>query len=71
MHGASLFIAPLSKLVLDDLEQITPRKIAVILLVILDVFLSSSPSLKNNELAGMRGIVKRRSGKPLQLGAVG
>ncbi|MBM4297700.1 MAG: DMT family transporter [Deltaproteobacteria bacterium] len=41
INGSSLFILPLSALLLKDVEKITPRKIAAILLVILGVFLIS------------------------------
>ena len=41
INGSSLFILPLSALLLKDVEQITQRKIAAILLVILGVFLIS------------------------------
>jgi drug/metabolite transporter (DMT)-like permease len=41
INGSSLFILPLSALLLRDVEKITPRKIAAILLVILGVFLIS------------------------------
>jgi drug/metabolite transporter (DMT)-like permease len=41
INGSSLFILPLSALMLKDVEKITPRKIAAILLVILGVFLIS------------------------------
>lgn len=41
INGSSLFILPLSALLLKDVEQITARKIAAILLVVLGVFLIS------------------------------
>jgi drug/metabolite transporter (DMT)-like permease len=41
INGSSLFILPLSALLLRDVEKITARKIAAILLVILGVFLIS------------------------------
>lgn len=41
INGSSLFILPLSALLLRDVETITSRKIAAILLVILGVFLIS------------------------------
>ena len=41
INGSSLFILPLSGLLLRDVEKITGRKIAAILLVILGVFLIS------------------------------
>jgi uncharacterized membrane protein len=41
INGSSLFILPLSALLLKDVEKITQRKIAAILLVILGVFLIS------------------------------
>ena len=41
INGSSLFILPLSALLLKDVEKITRRKIAAILLVILGVFLIS------------------------------
>ena len=41
INGSSLFILPLSALLLKDVEKITPRKIAATLLVILGVFLIS------------------------------
>jgi DME family drug/metabolite transporter len=41
INGSSIFILPLSALLLKDVEKITPRKIAAILLVILGVFLIS------------------------------
>ena len=41
INGSSLFILPLSALMLKDVEKITQRKIAAILLVILGVFLIS------------------------------
>ena len=41
INGSSLFILPLYALLLKDVEKITPRKIAAILLVILGVFLIS------------------------------
>ena len=41
INGSSLFILPLSVLLLKDVEQITQRKIAAVLLVILGVFLIS------------------------------
>jgi drug/metabolite transporter, DME family len=41
INGSSLFILPLSALFLKDVEQLTPRKIAAVLLVIVGVFLIS------------------------------
>jgi uncharacterized membrane protein len=41
VNGSSLFILPLSALFLRDVEQLTPRKIVAVLLVILGVFLIS------------------------------
>jgi drug/metabolite transporter (DMT)-like permease len=41
INGSSLFILPLSALLLKDVEKITRRKIAATLLVILGVFLIS------------------------------
>ena len=41
ISDSSLFITPLSALLLKDVEKITQRKIAAILLVILGVFLIS------------------------------
>ena len=41
INGSSLFILPLSALFLKDVEKLTPRKIAAVLLVILGVFLIS------------------------------
>ena len=41
INGSSLFILPLSALLLKDVEKITPRKIAATLMVILGVFLIS------------------------------
>jgi drug/metabolite transporter (DMT)-like permease len=41
INGSSLFILPLSALFLRDVERLTPRKIAAVLLVILGVFLIS------------------------------
>ncbi len=41
INGSSLFILPLSALLLKDVEKITRRKIAAILLMILGVFLIS------------------------------
>jgi len=41
INGSSLFILPLSALLLKDVEKITQRKIAATLLVILGVFLIS------------------------------
>ena len=41
VNGSSLFILPLSALFLKDVEQVTPRKIAAVLLVIVGVFLIS------------------------------
>ena len=41
INGSSLFILPLSALLLKDVEKITPRKIAAILLVVLGVLLIS------------------------------
>ena len=41
VNGSSLFILPLSALLLKDVEQITARKIAAILLVVLGIFLIS------------------------------
>jgi len=41
INGSSLFILPLSVLFLKDVERLTPRKIAAVLLVILGVFLIS------------------------------
>jgi drug/metabolite transporter (DMT)-like permease len=41
INGSSLFILPLSALLLRDVETITSRKIAAILLVIFGVFLIS------------------------------
>jgi len=41
INGSSLFILPLSALLLKDVEQITARKIGAILLVVLGVFLIS------------------------------
>jgi drug/metabolite transporter (DMT)-like permease len=41
VNGSSLFILPLSALFLKDVEQLTPRKIGAVLLVILGVFLIS------------------------------
>ena len=41
INGSSLFILPLSALLLKDVEKITRRKIAAILLVIIGVFLIS------------------------------
>lgn len=41
INGSSLFILPLSALFLKDVERLTPRKIAAVLLVILGVFLIS------------------------------
>lgn len=39
INGSSLFVLPLSALFLKDVEKLTPRKIAAVLLVILGVFL--------------------------------
>jgi len=41
VNGSSLFILPLSALFLKDVEQLTPRKIGAVLLVIVGVFLIS------------------------------
>jgi DME family drug/metabolite transporter len=41
INGSSLFVLPLSALFLKDVEQLTPRKIGAVLLVILGVFLIS------------------------------
>lgn len=41
INGSSLFILPLSALFLKDVEKLTPRKIAAVLLAILGVFLIS------------------------------
>ena len=41
INGSSLFILPLSALLLKDVEQLTPRKIAAVALVIVGVFLIS------------------------------
>ncbi|HEY7218800.1 MAG TPA: DMT family transporter [Candidatus Binatia bacterium] len=41
VNGSSLFILPLSALFLKDVEQVTPRKIAAVFLVIIGVFLIS------------------------------
>ena len=41
INGSSLFILPLSALFLKDVKQLTPRKIAAVLLVIVGVFLIS------------------------------
>jgi drug/metabolite transporter (DMT)-like permease len=41
INGSSLFILPLSALLLRDVETITARKVAAILLVIFGVFLIS------------------------------
>jgi drug/metabolite transporter, DME family len=41
INGSSLFILPLSALFLKDVEQVTPRKIAAVVLVIVGVFLIS------------------------------
>jgi drug/metabolite transporter, DME family len=41
VNGSSLFILPLSALFLKDVEQVTPRKIAAVLLVIVGIFLIS------------------------------
>lgn len=41
VNGSSLFILPLSALFLRDVEQLTPRKIGAVLLVIVGVFLIS------------------------------
>jgi DME family drug/metabolite transporter len=41
VNGSSLFILPLSALFLKDVEQVTPRKIVAVLLVITGVFLIS------------------------------
>jgi len=41
INGSSLFILPLSALLLKDVEKITPRKIAATVLVIIGVFLIS------------------------------
>jgi DME family drug/metabolite transporter len=41
INGSSLFILPLSALFLKDVEQLTPRKVAAVLLVIVGVFLIS------------------------------
>lgn len=41
INGSSLFILPLSALFLKDVERLTPRKIAAVLLVIIGVFLIS------------------------------
>jgi drug/metabolite transporter (DMT)-like permease len=41
INGSSLFILPLSALFLKDVEQLTPRKIAAVLLVIVGVSLIS------------------------------
>jgi len=41
INGSSLFILPLSALFLKDVEQLTPRKIAAVLLVIVGVILIS------------------------------
>ena len=41
VNGSSLFILPLSAWFLKDVERLTPRKIAAVLLVIVGVFLIS------------------------------
>ena len=41
INGSSLFVLPLSALLLKDVEKLTPRKIGATLLVILGVFLIS------------------------------
>jgi drug/metabolite transporter (DMT)-like permease len=41
INGSSLFVLPLSALLLKDVEKLTPRKVAATLLVILGVFLIS------------------------------
>jgi len=41
INGSSLFVLPLSALLLKDVEQLTPRKIGATVLVILGVFLIS------------------------------
>ena len=39
INGSSLFVLPLSALLLKDVETLTPRKIAATMLVIIGVFL--------------------------------
>src|SRR6185295_9441046 len=41
INGSSLFVLPLSAFLLKDVEELTPRKIGAVLLVILGVFLIS------------------------------